>query len=78
MSGKITGNNGTLRKPRISISFGGSSHSYAPNKNGDYIIANIPVGSYNTTYSANGYKSQSISVTITINTTTIQDVLLIK
>jgi len=79
LTGRLVSSAGDrLRKPRISLVWGGSTHTYAPSSTGSYTITGIPAGSYQVTYSAQKHTSQTLSVTITANTSTTKDVSLVK
>jgi hypothetical protein len=62
----------------ITLSFNGGNHTYVANSSGSYTITAIPTGTYATTYAAKKYASQHITVGITANITTQQNVTLIR
>ena len=78
LQGKVTDQSGNPIKARIEI-YGHdrfNSFRYSESEIGEYQKL-LKAGNYNVTYSAPGYIAQTIPVTITDNTKTIQDVVLI-
>jgi chitodextrinase len=62
----------------VSLSVNGALATYTTASNGSYSISNLPAGSYRVTYSASGYASKTMSVSISSGQTTTQNVALKK
>jgi len=63
LRGVVHGNNSrtNLKGARVQVGAQGSSYTATTNSRGQYVIRDIPRGKYTITYSANGYRSKSVS-----------------
>lgn len=81
--GNITGTvyssaGGTVPGVKITLTVGKSNKTYYSDSSGAYSINNLPPGTYSLTFQAQGYVNQKVSATVTANTTTTQNVTLVK
>jgi M6 family metalloprotease-like protein len=69
---------GVVSGAAVSINYGGSTKTVTTTSVGNYSFSNIPAGNYTVSYSASGYKSQSIKVSITSGQTLVKNITLSK
>lgn len=76
LTGKVTDGNRPI--PFVNIIIEGSGMGAATDQSGIYFIENIPAGDYNVSYSALGYSSRNISVSVINGKTTEMNVTLME
>lgn len=69
---------GIVSGAQITVRTGRTNKTYYSNSFGIYSIPNLSPNSYNVTFSARSYTSQTVSISVTANTTTTRNVTLIK
>ncbi|MES2970883.1 MAG: S8 family serine peptidase [Patescibacteria group bacterium] len=78
ISGVVSGGGQPLSGAKVTVTIGKTKKTYTTASNGSYIITGLNPGSYNLTYAATGYGSQTLSVSVTAGGTTTKNVTLLK
>lgn len=82
-TGNITGTvsssaGGIVSGAKATVSVTGKNLTYTTNSLGVYLITGFAPGTYSVKFSMQGYVNQTVSVTVTSNTTTTKNVTLVK
>ncbi|HSX28349.1 MAG TPA: Ig-like domain-containing protein [Candidatus Saccharimonadales bacterium] len=78
LQGRVTNTSGTALKATIRVTLNGTTHNYGTDSQGNYLIGQLPAGTYRVHYSARGYTAQTYQLVITASTTTTKNVQLTK